>query len=73
MVATPNPLYPADRTQEVLVSFRVLLSLNPYAAHFGTEALSELLHRERFISSRVDPAELELVIEVLRVNSEVLG
>ena len=73
MVAAPKTLYPAARTQEVLLALRELLSRNRCAAHFDSETLSELLHEERCLSYRPAIHELECALEALRIEGEVLG
>ena len=73
MTASQDAFYNSDRTQDALLALRELFSRNPCATRFGADTLSELLHEERYLRRRVDASEVECLLEVLRVEGEVLG
>jgi hypothetical protein len=52
---------------------RAFFSQNPCAAAFGADTLSELLHKEHYLSYPVAGYEVEGAVEALRVEGEVLA
>ncbi len=73
MITPQDAFYTSDRTQGALLALRELFSRNPCAARFGADTLSELLYKDRYLRRRVDASEVECVLEVLRVEGQVLG
>ena len=69
----PHTSIQDDPTQELLIAMRALFSRNPCATGFGAETISELLHKEHYLSFPVAGYEVEGAVEALRVEGEVLG
>lgn len=62
-----------DPDQTLLVALRSFFSMNPCAASFGPETLSELLCKEGYLLRPVAGYEVQEAVEALRVEGEVLA
>jgi hypothetical protein len=61
-----------DGSQEGLAALRGLLCEDPCAAQFGPEVLSKMLHARGHIPHRMEPVDVECLLDALRVEGEVL-
>ena len=68
----PQQIIQTDPTPEVLAAVKELLVRNPCAVHFGAETISRLLYVEHYLPHRVAGHEVDRVLEVLRIDSEVV-
>jgi hypothetical protein len=73
MMIAPQQIIQNDPTPEVLAAVRALLVINPCAVHFGAEAISRLLHLEHYLPYPVSGREVDRVLEVLRIDGEVVA
>ena len=69
----PQQIMQNDPTPEVLVAVRELLGRNPCAVHFGAETSSRLLYVEHYLPYCVAGHEVKCVLEVLRIDGEVIA
>ena len=69
----PQQIIQNDPTSEVLLAVRELFGKNSCAAHFGVETISRLLYEDRYLPYRVAGHEVEHVLEVLRIDDEVVA
>ena len=69
----PHPSVQNDQTVETLAAMRELFSRNPCAARFGVETISKVLCEERYLSYPVAAHEVECMLEVLRIDGEVIA
>lgn len=66
-------VYTTTDSLETFLALRELFSKNRCANEFDDETLSELLHRERYVSRRVEEHEVEVAREALLVEGEALS
>ena len=69
----PQQIIWVDPTPEVLAAVKALLGRNLCAVHLGAETISRLLYLERYLPYPVAGYEVDLVLEVLRADSEVVA
>ena len=73
MTFAPQRSIQNNPTLEVLAAVRELLGRNPCAVHFDAETVSRLLYVEHYLPYCVAGHEVKCVLEVLRIDGEVIA